>query len=68
MIERMKEWALKETPYYVEDSWLFRVPQGHDVWGVTWYISEGPTVFFVSVLVDTETERIIDETSVGGWV
>jgi hypothetical protein len=68
MIERMKEWLLKEMPYYAEDSWLFKVPRGHDVWEVGWYMSEGPTVFSVGVIVDAQTERIIDEARVGDYV
>jgi hypothetical protein len=67
-IERMREWVHEEIPYYAEDSWLFKVPQGHDVWGVSWYMSEGPTVFSVGVIVDAETERIIDEAGGGGYV
>jgi hypothetical protein len=63
MIERMRKWVLEENPYYAEDSWLFKVPQGHDVWRVTWYINEGHGDFFVSVIVDAQTERIIDEAS-----
>jgi hypothetical protein len=67
-IERMREWVLEEIPYHAEDSWLFKVPQGHDVWAVSWYMSEGPTVFSVGVIVDAQTERIIDEAGGGGYV
>jgi len=62
-IEELKEWHSDEIFENVPKDafWEEKVPEGHSVWEVIWYFSEGVGGYMVGVIVDAEVGAIINE-------
>jgi len=62
-IEQLREWHQNEIFKNVpkDEFWEEKVPKGHNVWEIIWWISTGIGGYAIIVIVDAEAGVIITE-------
>jgi len=62
-IEQLREWHQEEIFENVpkDEFWEEKVPKGHSVWEIIWYIGTGIGGYNIGVIVDAEVGVIITE-------